>query len=848
MIDAKRVDQIFDEALNVPREERETLVENRCAGDQELAARVRSLLAFSDRPESVIEGRFDALRTHLWQEMLADDPEQMENLSGTFVGSWAIEKLIARGGLATVYQAQRNDGVYSQQVALKVLRRGLDTDDLVRRFQAERQILSTLEHPGIAKILDGGAMEDGRPFLVLEYVDGLPITEHCKQKHLDIRARVRLMIDVCHAIGHAHQRLVVHRDIKPSNILVTREGKASVLDFGIAKLLDPITLPAVSPVTRTGVSMLTPAYASPEQHAAKPITTVSDIYQLGLVFYELLSGERPFSGQGNQGFATLPSPSLSISEKGLKRRVQGDLDAIVHKAAHEDAERRYSSTDELIADLQRYLDGLPVLARPDSLPYRLGKLNRRKPWLMPLMILVFIAVTGYVVTLSIYSSRLAKAQYLTAATQNFLLGMFKSPDPFAPANKEIGSNISVVEALEIGYRRARTELADQPELKASLLGAISEVYASLDSADTAIDLRLEVLELERLIYGERSPQIVASMRALGGLYGGQGDADKAEEFLDGQLLIAMDIFDADGPELGLSEIAVGMGEMQAGNFERSHALLLSGVAKLRPESTRYARNIISALIASTEQQGMESPELAFAAIAEAQEIANATFGENSLLAATVKVRLAATLTQFGDYENSERNFLAAIPVLENQLGRDHTVTLSAMNNLGYLYTRSGKHRKAEVFFGELLERQIAKYGLIHRFVADAYQNLAGAITRQGRYDESLPLHRQAYDIYRKVLDDNHYIIALPLLSITYAELQSGNAAAAESTAREALARFVATVPGSFLEGVAQCLVGLSLENQGRIEEGKAIVSASHTLMKKGSIPDPYPDLCRLTDS
>jgi len=846
MSKAQLVDRIFTEALAVPANERLALVKDRCAGDEKLATQVLSLLNFSDRPEGMIEEHFGAMRNRLWRDMLSHDSEHQEDLSGSLIGSWAIEKLIARGGLATVYQAQRDDGVYQQQVALKVLRRGLDTDDLVSRFQAERQILSSLEHPGIAKILDGGALDDGRPFLVLEYVNGLPITEHCKQKQLDIRARVRLLIDVAQAIGHAHRRLVVHRDIKPSNILVTDKDKVSVLDFGIAKLLDPMALPTAKPVTRTGVSMLTPAYASPEQHAGKAITTASDIYQLGLILYELLSGERPFSGEGNQGDVTLPAPSQAIGEGGLRRRVQGDLDAIVHKAAHVDVELRYASTDELIADLNRYLDGLPILARPDTWRYRLGKLNKRKPWLLPLLAIAVIAIGSYVVTLSLYSERLAKQQQLSSATQDFLIELFKSPDPWSPADAERGSKITVVDALEIGYKRVGSELNDQPALQASLLSTISEVYASLDANDVATDLREQALKVELSIYGDRSPQAVASMRELGGLYEASGNLEKAVEVLDKQLLIAAEIYAADSPELGLSQIASGYGAMQAGDYETSQTLLLSGVAKLRPEKTKYARKIISALIASTEQRGMESDKAALEAIAEAQDLAITTFGEQSLLAASVRVRLASTLTQLGDYEGSESNFLTAIPVLEEQLGKDHSVTLSALNNLGYLYNSNGQQAKAEPMYRELLERQIAKNGLLHRFVGDTYQNLARAITKQERYDESIPLHRKAYEIYKSVYDDNHYIIAFPLLSITYAELQRGRGPEAEAAAREALSRFEATLPDSFLEGVAQCLVGLSLEQQGRIDEGSAMVFGSHELMQKGHVPDPYPELCRLT--
>jgi len=473
-------------------------------------------------------------------------------------------------------------------------------------------------------------------------------------------------------------------------------------------------------------------------------------------------------------------------------------------------------------------------------------LNKRQPYLLPMLAVAIIAIASYMVTLSLYSARLEKQQHLTLATQEFLIDLFKSPDPFAPADVERGTNITVVEALEIGQRRARSELAEQPELKASLLAAISEVYASLEVGGDAIEIREEVLQLERGLFGENSPQTVASMRALGSLYGSDVDGEKAMAMLEEQLEIALDIFPANSPELGLSELAVGFQAMQAGNIKTGQAMLRSGIEKLRPESQKYAKKIISALIASVGPDGLGSRQEALRFILEAQDIAIAEFGENSLQAATVRLQLAATLTRIGDYAESEHIFLVAIPVLENQLGDEHSVTLSALNNLGYLYAFSGQQQKAEQLYRQLLERQIVKNGLVHRFVGDSYQNLAKVITTQGRYKESIPLHRNAYEVYKTIMNNKHYIIAFPLLSISFAELQLDHGPEAEAAAREALTRFEATVPGSFLVGVAQCLVGLSLEKQGRINEGNALVNESHELMEKGSIPDPYPEICRLT--
>ena len=214
----------------------------------------------------------------------------------------------------------------------------------------------------------------------------------------------------------------------------------------------------------------------------------------------------------------------------------------------------------------------------------------------------------------------------------------------------------------------------------------------------------------------------------------------------------------------------------------------------------------------------------------------------------VQVRLASTMTTYGDYEGAEQNFTAAIPVLEAQLGENHSSTISALNNLGYLYSFEGDAARAEQIHRSLLERNIEKHGPVHQAVADSYQNLAAAINGQGRFDESIPLHRNAYEIYKEIFNDKHYMIAFPLMSIAKVELERGNGAAAEAVSREALQRLEAIVPGTFLEGVARCLVGLSLEEQGRVDEGAALVESAHPLMESGNIPDPYPALCRLPGS
>ncbi len=838
-------DRIFTDALELAGKERDEFIRDRCRDDPELEQEVFSLIHASEASDDAMAQRFGEIRERMWQSVLNEEGNFGEDLSGQRVDVWLLKERIARGGLATVYLAKRDDGAFDQTVAFKVLRRGLDTDDLIARFRAERQILSALEHPSIAQILDGGALDDGRPYLVLEYVDGLPITHYCEQYRIDIRGRIALMIEVLRALHHAHQHLVVHRDVKPSNILVSADGHISLLDFGIAKLLDPQALPGASTLTRTGVSLLTPGYGSPEQHAGEQVTTASDIYQVGLVMYELLSGKRPFESVRKPGDVDAVPPSRFLRKTPAYGEVRGDLDAITRRAMHADPTERYASADEMSTDLRRYLDGLPVIARPDTLRYRLVKLTKRKPWLVPAVTVAILAVVLYVATLTVYSKRIMHEQQLAAAAQQFMVDLFRSPDPYAPADPERGRDITVVEALDIGQQRVLTELDDQPELKASLLASVSDVYSSLDQHQDAILLREEALALEIEIHGEQSPPVLASLRLLGGKYAAIGDMESAEPFFDKQLAIARNLYSAEDPELAAAEVASAMHASNKGNYHRSMRLLGQAIDRLRRAPQSDPGTLIDALIASAEQNRMEAADAAYAAMTEAERIADTVFGSDSLQAALVRVRLAATMTSIGDYEGSERNFREAIPVLETRLGKNHSSTLSALNNLGYLYHGRNNRAKAEEIHTELLERQIAKHGPLHRAVGDSYQNLASAITHLGRYDESIPLHQEAYRTYKAVLNDDNYMIAFPLLSIAYAELQRKNAAAAEQAAREALGRFEATVGGSYLEGVARCLVGVSLEQQGRSTEGGEMVRASHELIKPGNVGDSYLALCRL---
>jgi eukaryotic-like serine/threonine-protein kinase len=391
---AQRVAEIFTTAGECVPVERATFLEHACEGDPALRAEVESLLKAHEQSHGFLE----AIQSSVVPRALAELPDESE--TGCTIGAYRVVREIGRGGMGVVYLAERADGQFEQRVALKLVRGGLHFGPYLHRFLRERRILARLQHPGIAGLLDGGVTQDGRPFLVMEYVEGAPLTSHCDRNALGIEARLRLFADACAAVQYAHRHLVVHRDLKPANILVTADGRVKLLDFGIARLLEQDLTDVASTTSEFGFRVMTPEYAAPEQVSGDAITTATDVYALGAVLYELLSGHRPhrFARRTVEEIACIlrfeppRRPSARVDdvdedhggEHGagsaaeriamvratttdhLRRRLRGDLDAIILTALRTEPERRYASAQALIDDIARYLSGLPVSARKGS--------------------------------------------------------------------------------------------------------------------------------------------------------------------------------------------------------------------------------------------------------------------------------------------------------------------------------------------------------------------------------------------------------------------------------------------------------------------------------------------------
>jgi eukaryotic-like serine/threonine-protein kinase len=478
---------------------RAALVAERCGEDVELRREVESLL---DQTTGALE-RAAQYATETFRRDLTSFS------AGRRLGPWAIVREIGRGGMGAVYLAERADGAFTRHVAIKVLKRGLDTEEIVERFLGERQILARLDHPGIVRVVDAGTTDDGLPYLVMDYVEGMPITQYAREHELSVDERLRLFRDVCTAVTYAHQNLIVHRDLKPSNILITREGEVKLLDFGIAKLLEPDA--AAYPVTITMLRVMTPEYASPEQVQGNPVTTVSDVYSLGVVLYELLTGERPYRLKTRRADEVSKAiceqeperPSTVVANRESRfenqdscnsrftipdsRSLRGDLDNIVLKALRKEPPRRYSSVNQLSEDIRRHLEGLPVRARKDTVGYRSAKFVRRhKVGVAAVAIIALVLLAGMIAT--IFEWQNARAERRKAEAR-FEIVRKSSRTMFSEIQNALANLPGSVDARRLLLQRATEQLdalesgaGDDSRLQVDLADAYQEIGSLPDKS------------------------------------------------------------------------------------------------------------------------------------------------------------------------------------------------------------------------------------------------------------------------------------------------------------------------------------------------------------------------------
>ncbi len=689
--------------------------------------------------------------------------------------SYRLISELGRGGMGTVYLAERADGEFRQQVAIKLLHRGGEAArQVLDRFRLERQILATLDHPNIAKLLDGGSLPDGAPFLVLELVHGDRIDRWCETHRATVRQRLELVLEVCAAVAAAHRRLIVHRDLKPANILVTEAGAPKLLDFGIAKLLEPATSGFAAAETRTGVAVLTLSYASPEQLRAEPVTTATDVYALGVILYELLTGRGPYGDAvtdfdliqaiaGHQPLAPSAaagagSPIGANEDADPRARAQrrralaGDLDAIVLKALRKEPAARYPSVEALADDIRRHLDGSPVLARRGSRIYRLGKLLSRHRVAAALSALVVLALAMLAITAVAASRRLARERDATAherdvaarerdtarATTDFLVKLFAASDP----SEARGQEVTARELLARGAGRIDRDLAGQPGVQAALLDTLGRVHANLGLYDTARAQLGRALELRQAIGQAESPEATRTLYELGWSEVQAGRFDVGEQRLREALArerrtAESSVFEA---QL-LSQLGAVAGYRE--RYDEARGLFEQAVAMRRalpPGDDRVLEVALNNL--ALFQAALDRWEEAAANFRQVAAELERRYGAEHPTLAIVRANASWALAGLGDWEGAEREAAVAERTALEVLGEDHPATARARFFHGWALTGLGRFAQAEAPLRAALATR-RKISASDIEVMQSYQGLARLLWWSGRKLAALAVLEEA---------------------------------------------------------------------------------------------------------
>ncbi|HEY4562984.1 MAG TPA: serine/threonine-protein kinase, partial [Thermoanaerobaculia bacterium] len=800
---------------------------------------------------------------------------------GRRLGPYLIEEKLAEGGMSTVYTAVRTDLAYQQRVAVKIFGFSPDRSDLFSRFQSERQILASLSHPAIARLLDGGTTEEGLPYLVMELIEGVPVDQYCERRHLTTGERVDLFLKICAAVAYAHRNLVVHRDLKPSNILVDGEGNPKLLDFGIAKLLAGAPLPLASSATRTGERLMTPPYASPEQVTGGAVTTATDVYSLGVLLYVLLAGRLPYRVTAERPgdleraiVEQVPEAPSQAAPRRLRRALAGDLDNIVLTALRKEAPRRYAAVDLLAEDLRRYRQGLPVAAHPATFGYRLRKLVGRHPLAAGAWSAAFLVILGLAVTMTWQSVRLRRERDRAVQVTGFLEEIFRSSDvEEVPPAKDVTAR----ELLDRGRAKILTELADQPETQATLALAIGKAYRSLGLYDSAEPLLQRSLALRRQRLGEVHGEVAESLDALADLYARHDQVAKAEDAARRALAIHQALGDERGTAESLNSLALALEEKRDlaaaeplfwkalrirqkyfGRADKESVAVLNNLATLRrlkgdlPGAESLYREALSR---ARMAFGPGHPEVAIlhdnlgvlltyrgdlagaeAAYREALAVARRAYGgEHPSIALTLD-NLASVLVDRGRdrWPEAESMYRQALAVQRKLLGNeDHKVSIT-LNNLADLLEMKGDRKAARPLYEESLRIVRKVFGEEHPRVADELSKLASLLADQGDLESAEPLALEALAIRRKLLGEAHPSYAASLVVVGSLRLAQGSPGAAEPLLRQAVAVYQKALPEHHQEtAAARSLLGSCLAARGRpAEAGPLLLSGYQDLRGK----------------
>jgi serine/threonine-protein kinase len=692
-----RLQELFYAASAMETPGRKAYLEAECAADPTMRVQVESLILSSG--DTAVTGVMESL------QLLAASAISLA--AGERIGNYEVIRELGHGGMGSVFLAVRADGEFRKEVAVKLMNVAIAGPEMHARFRGERQILADLDHPNIARMLDGGATASGLPYVVMEYIDGAPIDVYCREHGLDVAQRLGLFRQLCDAVMYAHRNLVIHRDIKPGNVLVGADGAPKLLDFGIAQLVRDDGAPRTVALTLGSERLMTPEYASPEQARGEPITTASDVYSLGVLLYELLTGHRPFEIEGRTASeiqkTICDTEPRRPSTRG-PRELKGDLDNIVLMAMRKEPRRRYNSVDQFSEDIRRYLDGFPVIAREDTWGYRTGKFVRRHRWSVTAAGVFLLLLIAFGAAMAVLAKRVAAERDIANTERRnaeqvsqFLIDSFRLADRSGTQ----GRTLTAQEVLDRGSERIFRQLADQPVVRARMMNTMGEVYESLGLYDRAQLLLTNALQTHAT---------VESLSSLGQLADTKGDFAGAEAWYRKALA----------------------GELRASGPDSA-------------ETAAIRAKLASALTGSAQSADAER------LLQESLKTRRKLFGNESAPVADSLFRFGKLRDSQQRFAESEDYYRQALAIRRHVLGPENPETVNAIGELAFLLNTRGNLNEAEKLQRESLALHRKLYGESHILVAEDLAALGILRFNAGDFPQAVALDRQAADVYRAAI-------------------------------------------------------------------------------------------------
>jgi serine/threonine protein kinase/Tfp pilus assembly protein PilF len=727
---------------------------------------------------------------HDAQDLLAGSNLVESHLAGQVLGAYALVEPLGAGGMGSVWLARRNDGCFEGTAAVKLLSAALLGPAGASRFRREGTILAHLQHPHIAHLIDAGVSAAGQPYLVLEYVEGEPIDRWCDERGLDVESRVRLFLDVLAAVAHAHANLVVHRDLKPSNVMVSKDGRVKLLDFGIAKLIaGDVGDGALPQLTRGSVRAFTPAFAAPEQITGESVTTATDVYALGALLYLLLAGRHP-AGEPEASPADLLRAIVESEPGRLRRELRGDLETIVAKALKKRPEERYASVAAMAEDLRRYLAEEPILARPDSLAYRSRKFLRRNARSVAAAAVAVLALAAVVV---FYGARLAGERdrvrleaRKAAQMSGFLTDLLSHADPYVNGHGEP----TVRSLLNAGAARARNDLATQPELQREMLTLLGRIYVRRGAYEQAVPLLDQAIALGRRTLGP-SRELAQSLNDLGVARGERAELAAARAALEEALAMRLKVLGEEHPEVAISHSELGRTLFDLGRLGEAEAHFRAALA-----------------------------------------IRQKVLGPGDHETATSMSDLGHLLRRKGDRAGAEALFRETLAVTRTSSGPRHPDVATALANLALTVDERGDHAAAEAMLREALAIGRASLGREHPINAQSLAHLACVLRLRGKLTEAEASHEEALAISRPALGLEHPAVARQEVGLARVYLDQGRPAAAEPLLRHALAvQQRSPAAGDWRLGATQSLLGDTCTRLSRFAEAEPHLLRAFELLR-----------------